>query len=71
MVSKKRIINKHHTSYGNPETGDPEVIVKVYKGEHLIITRLGWTKAPPSKAFLVLLKEYIAKHENDAVDLEE
>lgn len=63
-MAKKRVINRHHTSY------DPEVIVKVYKGEHLIITRLGWTKAPPSQAFLKLLKEYIKAHENDAVDLE-
>ena len=62
-MPKKRVINNHHTSY------DPEVIVKVFKGEHLIITRLGWTKAPPSTAFLKLLKEYIEKHKDDAIDL--
>ncbi len=60
---KKRIINKHHVSY------DPEVIVKIFKGEHMILTRLGWTKSPPSTSFLVLLKRYIRQHKKDAIDL--
>ncbi len=68
-MAKKRIINKHHISYADDPRG--EIIVKVYKGEHLILTRLSWTKNSPSKAFLMELKKYIEAHKKDAIDLDD
>ena len=58
---KKQIINTHHISY------DPEVTVKLYKGEHWAITVLERRKKNMSKGFLQCLKAYIAKHEEHAV----
>ena len=48
-----------------------KIIVKIFKGEHLILTRLGWTKSSPSKAFLRLLRDYITDHMGDAIDLDD
>ena len=61
---KKQIINIHHISY------EPEVTVKLYKGEHWAITVLERRKKNMSVGFLRCLKAYIAKHEKHAVDLD-
>jgi len=61
--SKKTIVQNHHVSY------DPEVTVKVYKGEHMILTRLGWRKKI-SKAFIDALEQWMTENRSAAVDLE-
>ena len=61
--SKKVIVQNHHVSY------DPEVTVKVYKGEHMILTRLGWRKKI-SKAFIDALERWMTENRSAAVDLE-
>jgi hypothetical protein len=63
MDRKKRLIQTHHINY------DPEWTVKVYKGEHMILTRLQWRKVF-SKGFFVALKEFIKQNEDKAVALE-
>ena len=64
MVNKQ-VIQTHHISY------NPEITVKIYKGEHWAITVLNRRSKNMSKGFLRCLKEYIAEHEEDAVDLDE
>lgn len=66
MTPRRRSsIQEHHISY------DPEVTVIVYKGEHAVLTRLGWycSKRRPSKGFVKALKLWLAKHEHRAVEL--
>ncbi len=63
-MPKKQLIQKHHISY------DPEVVVKLYKGEHWAITVLNRRNKNMSKGFLRCLKEYIQAHEQDAIDLD-
>ena len=58
----KTIIQEHHISY------DPEIVVRLYKGEHWILTQLQRRKKI-SRGFIKALKVFIALHENDAVTL--
>lgn len=60
----KQVTQKHHISY------DPEIVVTLYQGEHWTITVLNRRKKNMSKGFLRCLKEYIAQHEDQAVDLD-
>jgi len=62
---KKQVIQKHHIKYSNPE-----ITVKIYKGEHWAVTILNRRKKNMSKGFLRCLKEYIKEHEDKAVDLD-
>lgn len=62
MAKKKAIIQKHHISY------DPEVVVKIYKGEHWICTQLQRRKKI-SKGFLKALCKWIQENKRSAVDL--
>jgi hypothetical protein len=64
MKRNKGVIQKHHISY------DPEITVKIYKGEHWAITILNRRQKNMSKGFLRCLQEYIKKHEKHAVDLD-
>ena len=63
-MTKKQIIQNHHISY------DPEIVVKIYKGEHWAITILNRRKKNMSKGFLRCLQEYIDTHKELAVDLD-
>ncbi len=60
----KQEIQKHHISY------DPEIIVKIYKGEHWAITCMNRRKKNMSKGFLRCLQKYIDEHKDMAVDLD-
>ncbi len=62
-MPNKQSIQKHHISY------NPEIVVKIYKGEHWAITILNRRKKNMSKGFLRCLQEYIDKHKDEAVDL--
>ena len=64
MAIKKQVIQKHHICY------DPEITVKIYKGEHWAITILNRRKKNMSVGFLRCLQEYIDSHKDMAVDLD-
>jgi hypothetical protein len=60
--SRKVIIQDHHVSY------NPEVKVRVYKGEHMILTRLSWRKKI-SMGFIKALEFWINEKRLEAVEL--
>lgn len=62
-MTRRTVIQDHHISY------DPEVKVRVFKGEHMILTRLGWRRKV-SKGFVEALKIWISENESKAVDLQ-
>jgi len=51
-MKKKLVIQTHHIKY------KPEWTVNVYKGEHLLLTRLQW-RNNVSEGFLEALEQYI------------
>lgn len=61
-TGKKRVIQTHHISY------EPEVTVKIFKGEHWVITQLE-RRTQVSKGMIKVLENYIAKHREQAWDL--
>jgi len=64
-MSKPRITQSHHISY------DPEVTVRIYKGEHSILTKIQWyCKKSVSKGFIKALKHFIALNEDKAEELD-
>jgi len=65
----KKIIQKHHLIYPSEKHKQPEEVVKIWKGEHFILTRLGWMKKI-SKGFVKSLKLWILLNEDKAEELE-
>lgn len=65
MTGKRRplVVQTHHISY------DPEVEVRLFKGEHYIVTLLQRRKNI-SKGFIEVLKGWISEHEAEAKSLE-
>jgi hypothetical protein len=58
------VVQSHHISY------DPEVIVRVRKCEHLVLTRIQWyCKKQVSQGFITALKVFIALNEGRAKEL--
>jgi len=66
----KTVIQRHHIVYAVPEHKQREIVVRVYKGEHWIITHLRRRKKI-SKGFIKQLKIWMALNEENAVDLDE
>ncbi len=67
-MPRKRVrnaIQKHHISY------EPEIITKIYSGEHFAITMLNRRTKNVSKGFIECIKVWIEKAELIAVDLDE
>ena len=65
MVKRRRnTIQRHHISY------NPEVITKIYSGEHYAITMLNRRTKNVSKGFIKCIKEWIKKAELIAIDLD-
>lgn len=63
-----RAIQKHHITYASK--GDVDRIVKVYKGEHGVLTKIQWwCPRPWSKGFIEALMQAIHDSEIDAVEL--
>ena len=61
------IIQGHHIIYGSEKHPEQEVKEPVFKGEHLILTRIQWyTKNHVSKGFIKALKVFIALNEDRA-----
>ena len=58
----KPIIQEHHISY------DPEITVRLYKGEHWVLTQLQRRKKI-SSGFIKSLKVFIALNEDKATEL--
>lgn len=59
-----RAIQRHHISY------KPEIIVKIYKGEHELLTKLDrYEVNTVSKGFIRALKSWIALNEHRAEEL--
>ncbi len=57
------VIQEHHISYGNPE-----IKVRIYKGEHWLISLLNRRKKV-SKGFVNCLNEWLERNEFKAVEL--
>lgn len=55
-MAKEPRIQKHHISY------EPEIVVKIFQGEHLIITELNRHTKNISNNFLNLLQKWIDEH---------
>ena len=61
----KPIIQEHHISH------DPEITVKIFKGEHWILTQLERRTKNISKGFITALKVWIALNEAKAKELKQ
>jgi len=60
-----RVKQEHHISY------DPEWKVWLYKGEHMLITKMGWgAKNTVSMGFLEALEQFILRNRRRATDLD-
>ena len=66
---KKLIIQKHHLIYPSDKHKQEEVVEKIYKGEHWILTQLNRRKNI-SKGLIKSLKLWILLNEDKAEDLE-
>ena len=59
---RKPFIQGHHISY------DPEIVVKVWVGEHWILTQLDRRTKRVSVGFIVSLKKWLKDNEKRAID---
>jgi len=68
-----RVAQNHHIQYAHPEHKSmKEITVRVYKGEHLILSKIQmFTKKTVSKGFIRALKVFIAQHEDIAEEVED
>jgi hypothetical protein len=58
------IVQTHHISH------DPEITVRVSKGEHRILSLMEWyTRKTVSKGFIKALRAYLALNEDRAVEI--
>ena len=64
----KLIIQQHHIIYPNEKHKQKEVVVKIYKGEHWIISQLN-RRTNISKGFIKQLKVWLALNEEKAKEL--
>lgn len=67
----KRVIQLHHIIYSHPNhSTQKDVIVKIYKGEHSLLSRLDWyTRKSVSAGFIKALKVWLALNEDRAREL--
>ncbi len=64
----KKVIQRHHLIYENPDHKQRGEFVDLYKGEHWAITQLQ-RRTNFSKGFIKALKHWILLNEDKAVDL--
>ena len=69
-LSKKPVIQTHHIIYENEKHKQKEETVRVFKGEHFIITQLQRRKNI-SKGFIKHMKVWLALNEDKAKELEQ
>lgn len=64
------IVQGHHIVYPDEKHPNQEVVVNVYKGEHMILTKIQWfCKNHCSKGFIKALKHFILMHEDESDDI--
>ena len=60
----------HHIIYPSTEHPEQEVVVRVRKCEHLVLTRIQWyTKKTVSKGFIKALRIFVALNEDRAKEV--
>jgi len=59
---KSGVIQEHHISY------EPEIKVRMYQGEHWVITQLNRRKKI-SKGFIASLKKWLWENQDKAIDV--
>ena len=65
---KKRIVNHHHIVYPVPEHGQSEVVVRMTRGEHFLITRLNrYRHITPG--FIKAIKYWLVLNEDRGEDI--
>jgi len=69
MKTKKKVIQNHHLIYPSEEHKQEEVVEKIFKGEHFVITQMNRRKNI-SKGFIKTLKLWLLLNEDKAVELE-
>lgn len=70
MSKKPSVTNFHHIVYSSPDHPEQEVVVKVRKSEHLVLTRIQWyCRKTVSKGFIKALKSFVALNEDRAVEV--
>jgi len=62
------VVQTHHINYGSLDGTIPEVTVRVWKGEHFILTLMSRRKRV-SKGFIEALQGFISKNEKNAEEL--
>ena len=62
MKEYSTVVQTHHISYF------PEVTVRVYKGEHFVLTLIQRRKRI-SKGFITALKQFLVENEDKAFEL--
>jgi len=63
-MPKKKVIQEHHICYR------PEIKAPMFKGEHLIITKMHWyCRKNVSVGFITALKVFIALNEHRAKEV--
>ncbi len=66
---KKLIVQKHHIIYESEKHKQKEEVVKIYKGEHWLVTQMNRRKNI-SKGFIKHIKVWLALNEEKAKELE-
>jgi len=64
----KAVIQKHHIIYENKDHKQKEVVVKIYKREHWILTQL-MRRVNISKGFIKQVRVWLALMEDKAIEL--
>lgn len=65
---KKTVIQTHHIRYPNPQTREEGWTVRIYKGEHFLLTMLARRKKV-SFGFVAALREWLRENEGHAKQL--
>ena len=70
-MKKKRVIQRHHQIYASVDHPEQERIVRVFKGEHEILSKMQrYTRKRVSRGFLSSLALFIVLNYDRAEDLE-
>jgi len=71
-MSKVRVTQRHHIVYPTELHPEQECVVRIYKGEHKILTDMQrFLRKTTSQGFCKALKAWLAINEDRAVNLEE
>jgi hypothetical protein len=69
-MAKKRVIQKHHQIYAAVDHPEQEKIVRVFKGEHEILSKMQmYTRKRVSRGFISSLALFIVLNSDRAEDI--